>query len=153
MRNTVIIMIILRALERLLNIKFGDKNPRADMCLPVFVLALGLFLIIGSAVGIVVALIKSELIIAALLLITVALGVLAILCWRNQKINVLSDEMFEYTTFLGKTYTYNFSEITHLKKNSDSFTLYLGDKKVHIEATALLSDRLVDLINARLPEE
>ena len=69
-----------------------------------------------------------------------------LLCYRNQRIYVLSDEEFQYSTFLGNKKIYRFDEITALRKNRDSLTLFLGKNKVHIEARAVLSDRLKTLI-------
>ena len=78
------------------------------------------------------------------------LGAASYLCWRNQCIRVISDKQFTYTTMFGNTYTYNFSDIQGLRRNNDSLTLYVDGKKVHIESMAILSDRLVDLINEAL---
>ena len=78
------------------------------------------------------------------------LGVLACLCWNNQKARVISDQEFEYTTFLGKTHRYYFRDITGLRKNSDSMTLYVDGNKVHIESCAILSERFITLINQAL---
>lgn len=63
---------------------------------------------------------------------------------------MLTDEVFEYTTFLGNTYTYYFRDITGLRRNQDSLTLFVGCKKVHIESSAVMSERLVSLINHSL---
>ena len=69
-----------------------------------------------------------------------------LLCYRNQRIYILSDEEFQYSTFLGNKKIYRFDEITALRKNKDSLTLFLGKSKVHTEANAVLSDRLKALI-------
>lgn len=66
---------------------------------------------------------------------------------------MISDEEFEYTTFLGKTHRYAFRDITALRKNQDSLTLFVGKNKVHIESMAVLSERLVDRINQALAQE
>ncbi len=50
----------------------------------------------------------------------------------------------------GQTRTYYFSDITGLRRNSDSMTLFVGNEKVHIESMAVLSERLVNGINEAL---
>ena len=75
---------------------------------------------------------------------------MALLCWKNQTIHVISDTQFTYTTMFGNTTTYSFADIQGLRKNQDSMTLFVAGKKVHIESMAVLSDRLVDRINAAL---
>ena len=80
----------------------------------------------------------------------IGLGILELLCWRNQSIHIISEEQFTYTTMFGNTYTYSFSDIQGLRKNQDSMTLFVAGKKVHIESMAVLSQRLVDKINAAL---
>ena len=80
----------------------------------------------------------------------VLLGIIALLCWKNQAIHVISDTHFTYTTMFGNTTTYSFADIQGLRKNQDSMTLFVAGKKVHIESMAVLSDRLVDRINAAL---
>lgn len=69
-----------------------------------------------------------------------------LLCYRNQRIYLLSDEEFQYSTFLGNKKIYRFDEITALRKNRDSLTLFLGKSKVHIESSAVMSDKLRALI-------
>ena len=59
---------------------------------------------------------------------------------------MLSDEEFQYSTFLGNKKIYRFDQITALRKNRDSLTLFLGKNKVHIESSAVMSDRLKALI-------
>ena len=78
------------------------------------------------------------------------LGMMAVLCWANQKIYVLDGFTFEYITMFGNKKVYNFYQITSIKVNNDSFTLYLGNEKVHIESMAILSERLVERIDNAL---
>ena len=63
---------------------------------------------------------------------------------------MLPNDSFEYTTFLGKKSVYRFTEIKGLRRNNDSMTLLVGEKKVHIESVAILSAALVDRINRAL---
>lgn len=142
--------ILVRIVEKLLKIERGDDEPRADMYLPDFLLALGIVLLaVGTACAI-VAVIYHIVGAAAFAVFGLVVGAAAVMCWKNQNIRVISSEKFEYTTFLGKTYTFAFSEIKSLRRNRDSLTLYVGDKKVHMEAMAIISDRLADAINREL---
>lgn len=78
------------------------------------------------------------------------LGVAAILCWKNQWIEVLDDETFLYSTMLGKKKSYRFADIQRLNKNNDSFTLIMKDGKVHIESCAVISSRFMKALYARV---
>lgn len=141
---------LVRIVELLLGMKNNEGEPRADMYLPDFVLALGVVLLLsGIGFGIGAAVTMTLWMIAAAAG-GILLGVVAVMCWKNQTIRILSSDKFEYTTFLGNTYTYSFSDIKGLRKNSDSATLFVGDKKVHIESCAIMSERLVNSINIAL---
>ena len=91
-----------------------------------------------------------NIVLIVLAVIILLIGILAVICWKNQSIKIVSNEKFEYTTFLGNKHTYYFRDITDLRQNQDSITMFMGDKKVHIEGMAIMSDRLVDLINSAL---
>ena len=126
----------------------GDV-PRADMFLSERLLAGALVMAVGGIGCGVVCIFKFHigLVIAAPLLLILAVG--AFLCWRNQTIHVIDADTFVYTTFLGNRKVYHFSDITQMRRNRDSYTLYVGNDKVHIDSMALLSERLVALIDAR----
>ncbi len=132
----------------------GKKGQKADMYLPSQLMAMGMAMLIvgvGMAVG---AAVRPADQYTVLLYIGGALvvlfGISALLCWKNQKVYILSDEEFTYTTFLGHTYTYRFDEIVALKRNRDSMTLVLQYGKVHIESMAVLSERFKENILSRL---
>ena len=130
-----------------------EKKPRADMYLPIWVNILGILVDLGALALLVAAFITQT---WALIMGFVAAGVLGVaanLCWKNQKINMIDDYTFEYTTFLGKTTRYRFSDIRGLKSNTDSMTLFVGEGKVHIESCAIISATLVDRINTALPNQ
>ena len=131
--------------------KFGalfKGNEEADMHLPEWILGFGLVLIVGAAVIVILsAAALKALLIGVVMLIG---GVLAILCFRNQKIFITSEETFVYRTFLGNCRTYRFDEIEKLVQNRDSLTLFVRGEKVHIESSAVLRERLVKLIEERL---
>ena len=140
--------LLVHALEKLLcAVRGEDENP-ADMFLPEKLLSMALIFLAAAAISAAAAVLREHAIgwyivsSAAL-----ALGISAFLCWRNQKICMLSDDEFTYTTMLGKTRAYRFDEIVALKKNKDSFTLIMKNGKVHIESMAILSDRLVKRID------
>ena len=125
-------------------------KPRADMFLPNSLNGLGIFLDIVAIVLGAIAIITQA---WGLFLGTAACGILGIaayLCWKNQTIRILDEYRFEYTTFLGKKTTYYFKDIKALKVNSDSFTLFVGNGKVHIESMAMISQKLLDKINTAL---
>ena len=123
------------------------KPPRADMFLPDFLKYFG-FSLDAAALAFLVATFITQiwgLIIGAL--ICGGLGVAAWLCWKNQTVRIIDEDRFEYTTFLGKTTVYNFSDIKALRVNQDSTTLILTNGKVHIESMVYMSQALVDKID------
>lgn len=136
--------------ELILGKAFGDQEHRADMYLPVKVLALGLVLLVGAVILGVVAVVLQSLPAAAGAVIALPLGLFALLCWKNQTIQMLPNDAFEYTTLFGNKKMYRFSDVKALRRNSDSMTLFVGEGRVHIESCAILSDRLVDRINKQL---
>ena len=123
------------------------ESPRADMFLPDFLKYFGFFLD-AVAISFLVATFITQiwgLIIGVL--ICGGLGVAAWLCWKNQTIRIIDEDRFEYTTFLGKTTVYNFSDIKALRVNQDSMTLILTNGKVHIESMVYMSQALADKID------
>ena len=122
-------------------------KPRADMYLPDFLKYFGFFLDAVAGAFLVAMFITQiwGLIIGAL--ICGGLGVAAWLCWKNQTVRIIDEDRFEYTTFLGKTTVYNFSDIKALRVNQDSMTLILTNGKVHIESMVHMSQALVDKID------
>jgi hypothetical protein len=135
---------------RVFDPKECTEKPRADMYLPDWIKWLGIFSDVVAVAVFIAAVAMQE---WALIIVTVifgALGIAAYLCWKNQKIVIIDDKTFEYTTFLGKTMRYDFSEIKRLKPNSDSLTLFVGDGKVHIESCVNISTELLEKIDAAL---
>ena len=127
--------------------------PRADMFLPDFLKYFGFFLD-TAAVGFLAAALVTQ--IWGLLigtLIAGGIGVAAWLCWKNQTIRIIDSDHFEYTTFLGKTTVYRFSDIEELRVNTDSMTLILTNGKVHIESMVNMSETLLEKIEAVLAEQ
>lgn len=136
--------------EKLLKVKANGEEPRADMFLPDWLLAFG-FVLICIGLGFTIAFfVVLNLILLLVALGAFLLGALAIICWKNQTIRVIDDKKFEYTTFLGKKTVYYFDEIKEVRRNSDSMTLFVGDGKVHIESCAVMTERLMSLLNDSL---
>lgn len=130
--------------------EYSNDEPRADMYLPVWILAFAVILfVLGIGVGIYAVVAFS---VAAFVgaLCSLVLGAAALLCWKNQTIRMLPNDAFEYTTFLGNKKVYRFSQIKGLRRNRDSLTLLVGEGKVHIEASAILTERLVQRIDQAL---
>ena len=142
--------ILVKIIEKILGETYSSDTPRADMYLPERALAMCIvYLAIGTACGIWALITRAiwSIVVAVLFL---GLGIALILCWKNQTIRVISDEEFVYTTMFGKQHTYRFADIQGLRRNKDSMTMFVAGEKVHMESMAVLSDRLVDLINREL---
>lgn len=146
----MIIRILVKIGEKILGMGVKDDEPRADMFLPDWLLAFGMVLIVGGLGFGIFAAVTFNIIMLAIAVCALLLGVVAVMCWKNQTIRVISQEKFEYTTFLGHTKSFRFDEIRGLKQNSDSMTLYVGNDKVHIETCAVFTDRLADLLDQAL---
>lgn len=149
-----VLMLAIYAVLAIFTVLFAKKEgqkPKADMYLPIKLLAMALALLAGAVLAALYGVSKGQAAYgyAACALLTV-FAVCAFLCWKNQKIRILSQEEFEYTTFLGNAVTYRFDDIEGLKRNKDSMTLLLKSGKVHIESMAVLSPELVEKINAIL---
>ncbi len=123
-----------------------------DVYLPAWVLGLGIFLLL-AAVGCAVMSVTASMYFLIGVPVCLGLGVAAILCWKNQWIRVLNDREFLYSTMFGRQSRHSFSEIRELKLNSDSISLILDDQKVHIEASAVVSDRFGEIINKLFGEK
>ncbi len=142
--------ILVKIIEKLFGITDRGDKPRADMFLPDRLLAMALvFLACGISCAI-YAIFNFAVWAIVCAVFGIVLGIFALLCWKNQTIHIVSNEQFSYTTMFGRTYTYNFSDIQRLRKNHDSMTLFVADKKVHIESMAIISNQLVNRINNSL---
>ena len=142
--------LLVKLVEKVLNIQSSGDEPRADMYLPVFLLAFGVVLLAIGISFVIVSIVKFTLWMSLVGILGLLLGIAAIMCWKNQKICIVSEQEFEYTTFLGNKHIFLFSQIKALRQNNDSLTLFVADKKVHIESMAIMSDRLVEAINNAL---
>ena len=139
--------------EFLLGDAFMEEQKKSDMYLPVKLLAMSLVMtVLGLALA-VFAVLNLHLLAGVGALACIVLGIAAFVCWKNQKIFVVSEEVFIYRTFLGKDYEYRFSQIQRAVQNTDSITLILDTGKVHIESMAILSDRLIQRIDRELDKK
>ena len=145
--------LIAKLMELILGTAISDDEPRADMYLPVKILSLTPVMIVAGLILAVYAALKNSVPAAVISPVCIIIGIAAALCWRNQKIVMLSDDEFEYSTFLGKKTVYRFADIKVLRKNRDSMTLYVADGKVHIESGAIYTERLMERINLALAEK
>lgn len=144
--------ILVKLVEKFLGATYSEDQPRADMYLPERLLAMALVFLAGGTVFGVLFLLTKTLWMVLAAVGGLAFGIVALLCWKNQSIRMISDEEFEYTTFLGNTYRYAFKDIIGLRKNQDSLTLFVGEKKVHIESMAIITERLAQRINQELAQ-
>ena len=144
--------ILVKIVEKLLGMTDSSEGPRADMFLPDRLLAMSV-IFLASGVACILYTVFNFAIWAVICAVAgIVFGILALLCWKNQVIHVISDEQFTYTTMFGNTHTYAFSDIQGLCQNRDSLTLFVAGKKVHIESMAILSERLIELINKALEQ-
>lgn len=111
-----------------------------DMYLPKWVFKFGVFLLCLAAAVFLLLSVIGPIVCVIISLLFLGLAAAMLLCWKNQWARVINEEEFEYSTALGKRTVYKFSQITGLKRNPDSWTLQLGNKKVHIEACAVISE-------------
>ena len=142
--------ILVKLVELILGETCSSDTPRADMYLPERLFAMCLVSFAGGTAFAIWAVISHTPWAIAAAVIGIGMGIASLLCWKNQTIHVLSDEEFTYTTMFGNTRTYRFSDIQGLRRNKDSMTMFVAGEKVHIESMAILSDRLVNLINREL---
>ena len=135
-------------IEKMLGV--DEEADRADMHLPVKLPAFGLALILAGLVLLVLFIVSGALPILIFAIIAVLIAPFTFLCYKFQRIYIISDDEFEYTTFWGKKTVYRFSDIYAIKLGSDSQTLLLRNGKVHIESMAIISDELKEKFNTEL---
>lgn len=144
------IKLLVKLGELILGKSMSDDEPRADMFLPLWLLAFSMLLLAGGIALGIYAIVKFSVGIVVACGFCLALGALAYLCWKNQTIVMFENDTFEYTTFLGNKKVYSFNEINGIRYNNDSMTLFIGDGKVHIESTAIITERLAERVNKQL---
>lgn len=139
--------------EWILGKELSEEKDRADLYLPLWMLAFGIALILGGifmGVLTVRAFTPAGVFLCVTFIVT---GVAAILYWRNQTVEILSPDTFRYTNPLGRQKIYRFADIQGVKRNKDSMTLILTNGKVPVESIAIVSPRLAESINRQLEED
>ncbi len=142
--------LIFKVVTKLLKKTSNLESEKADMFLPAWILALGVICVIAGLVGIAVNIFYSDVFWIVIFSCLLIFGMMAILCYANQRIHILDNLTFQYTTFLGNKKIYRFYDIKGIKKGSDSITMFVGNDKVHIESCAILSQRLIEKIDEAL---
>lgn len=125
-----------------------NEEKKADMYLPTWVLGTGIFFAVCAVAATIIAFVIGNMAILLCDIPFLLIFVAAYLCWKNQKIRILDDLTFEYSTMFGNRKTYAFSQITQVKQNPDSYTVFADVDKIHIEACAVLSERLADKLKS-----
>jgi len=124
-----------------------------DMYLPEWLLGFGVFLIAAACACIVLS-IKFNAFFIVGFVGGLVLGAAAILCWKNQWIEMTDDNSFVYSTMFGNRKEYKFYQIEDVKFNADSVTIITDNGKIHIESCAVLSDRFQEALIERInPDE
>lgn len=137
-------------MERFLGMEDHGDEPRADMFLPDWLLIFGMILLLVGLVASIAAITILHIIILPIGIGIMIVGILAVLCWRNQTIRIISSTQFEYKTFMGRKIRYRFDEIRGIRENNDSMTLFVGNGKVHMESCAIFTQELADFIDEAL---
>lgn len=145
--------LLLALVQKIMGETRGPDGMRADMCLPERLLAMAIVMFIVAVAAVAGAVISGNFTFFAAAAVLAAIGIAMVLCWKNQKIKMLDDDRFEYTTMLGSSKVYRFDQIEGVRQNRDSNTLYVAGDKVHIEAMAMMTQRLADRINEELSKK
>ncbi len=119
------------------------------MHMPAWLCVLGCILLAGALACLVLCFVVSVYALIGFAL-CLCLGVAAILCYKNQWVEMIDDNEFIYSTMFGNETKYYFSDIESLKQNADSMTLHLKNGKIHIESCAVISERFANAINSKL---
>ncbi len=112
-----------------------------DMYLPNWLCGFGWFLIVEAFAAAIISF-SSNIRYLVVEILCLGLGISAILCWKNQWIRILNGAEFEYSTMFGNRTVFQFSQVTGIRRNKDSWTLFVGSRKIHIESCAVISDAL-----------
>ena len=80
----MIIRILVKIGEKILGMGVKDDEPRADMFLPDWLLAFGMVLIVGGLGFGIFAAVTFNIIMFAIAVCALLLGVVAVMCWKNQ---------------------------------------------------------------------
>ena len=139
---------IIKSVDKLLRI--SEKDKKADMQLPDRVAFFGIAMTFCGVFLIIIAIIAIAPFMLFFSILSLLVATFAFLCYKFQRIHILSDEEFEYSTFLGKKKIYKFEHVRAVRVNADSRTLIFSNGRINIESNAILSERLRLLFNKEL---
>ncbi len=131
-------------------LRISEKDKKADMHLPVGISFFAISMVLVGFIFIVIALISAVYGLFFFVAATFLAAAFAFLCYKFQRIHVLSETEFRYTNFLGKERIYKFSDILAIDVSRDSRVLIMKNGRIHIEASAIISERLKQLFNKEL---
>ena len=144
------IKIVSKVIESALGTFVNEDEPRADMYLSTKALAMSIAALLAGIGAIVYYFLVGGIYAMVMGPVLLVVGIGLFLCWKNQTITIIDEETFEYKTFLGNKKVIAFADITDLRKNQDSLTLYAGTTKIQIESMTIMTTRLKDKINEAL---
>lgn len=131
-------------------LRIDEKEKKADMHLPIRVATFGAAMAFCGIFLVILAIIASAAAMMFLAILSILIAVFAFLSYKFQRIHILSDEEFEYSTFFGKKKIYKFEHVRAVRVNADSRTLIFSNGRINIESNAILSERLRLLFNKEL---
>lgn len=128
-----------------------DDKARADMFLPIWLLSLGIFACATGTILLVVFLVnRLPFVPVFFALALLATGTFTILLWKNHSIRILSEDSFEYKNFYGSKRVFRFSDIKGMRRGIDCKVLLVGDARILIDSSAILSEELRARIHTQL---
>lgn len=77
------------------------NNGKKDMYLPAWVCWTGLFFIAMAIGWLIGAILSSNLLLVIGMIVCFGIGISAVLCWKNQWIQMLDTDSFVYSTMFG----------------------------------------------------
>lgn len=123
------------------------NNRKKDMYLPTWVCWAGLFFIVVAIGCLIGAILSSNLLLVIGMMVCFGIGISAVLCWKNQWVQMVDSDSFVYSTMFGNETQYDFTQVRELRLHGDSATLILETGKIHIEECAILSKRFEEAID------
>lgn len=128
-----------------------DDKTRADMFLPVHLLFFGIMIcVMGTSTLIIFLVNRLPFVPVFFALALLATGTFTILLWKNHSIRILSEDTFEFKNFYGSKRVFHFSDIKGMRRGIDCKVLLVGDAKILIDSSAILSEELRARIHTQL---
>ena len=120
---------------------------RGDMYQPSSLLTLSIILLLISAACVASVTASFNIFSLLIALVFAALAVFMFLIWKNLKIKIVSKTQFESISILGKSKIYDFDDIKGLKKNTYVSWLYVGEDKLPVLPSTVISPKLIKYID------